>query len=169
MFLTEISLKRPVFATVTILALVTLGLTSYFALPVDEWPSVEFPFVTVSVPYKGAAPEQVDSKVVQKVEEAVSSVAGVKHIYSYAKENVANVVIEFTLETSPTVAAQDVRDKVNTILSRLPEGTDPPIIDKFDINLSKSEIFSGSPAVSAIHNQPIFMDFNGFVICFHII
>ena len=77
MILTDISLKRPVFATVTILAMVVLGLVSYLTLNLDEWPDVEFPFVTVQVVYKGAAPEQVDSKIIQKVEEAVSSISGV--------------------------------------------------------------------------------------------
>ncbi|MBC8014999.1 MAG: efflux RND transporter permease subunit [Sporomusaceae bacterium] len=141
MILTEISLRRPVLATVTILALVILGLVSYMSLNIDEWPDVEFPYVTVQVPYKGAAPEQVDSKIVQKVEEAVSSISGVKHIYSTAREGVGITTVEFTLETSANIAAQDVRDKIGRIRGELPADSDEPVIMRFDP--------SESPIVSA--------------------
>lgn len=132
MILTSISLKRPVFATVTILALITLGLVSYFSLNIDEWPDLEFPFVTVQVAYKGASPEQVDDKITRKVEEAVSSVAGVKHITSSAREGVSITTIEFTLETSAATAAQDVRDKIGRIMGDLPQDADEPVIMRFD-------------------------------------
>jgi len=132
MIVTDISLKRPVFATVTILALVILGMVSYRTLNIDEWPDVEFPYVTVQIPYKGAAPEQVDSKVIQKVEEAVSSISGVNHIYSTASEGVAVTTVEFSLETSPNIAAQDVRDKIGRIRGDLPQDSDEPVIMRFD-------------------------------------
>ncbi|MDF2568697.1 MAG: mdtB 2 [Sporomusa sp.] len=132
MILTSVSLKRPVFATVTILALITLGLVSYLTLNIDEWPDLEFPFVTVKVVYEGANPEQVDSKITQKVEEAISSVSGVKHIMSSAREGVSITTIEFTLETSPATAAQDVRDKLGRIRGDLPQDADEPVIMRFD-------------------------------------
>ncbi|HWR42029.1 efflux RND transporter permease subunit [Sporomusa sp.] len=132
MILTSVSLKRPVFATVTILALITLGLVSYLSLNIDEWPDLEFPFVTVKVVYKGASPEQVDSKITQKVEEAISSVSGVKHIMSSAREGVSITTIEFTLETSAATAAQDVRDKLGRIRGDLPQDADEPVIMRFD-------------------------------------
>lgn len=132
MILTDISLKRPVFATVTILALIVLGVVSFFSLNIDDWPNVEFPYVTVMVTYKGAAPEQVESKIIQKVEEAVSSIAGVKHIYSTAREGVAYTTVEFTLETSAAAAAQDVRDKIGRIRGELPQDADEPVIMRFD-------------------------------------
>lgn len=132
MILTRISLKRPVFATVTILALIVLGFFSYATLNVDEWPNVEFPYVTVMVTYRGASPEQVETKITQKVEEAVSSIAGVKHIYSTIREGVSYTTIEFTLETSPATAAQDVRDKIGRIRGELPQDADEPVIMRFD-------------------------------------
>ncbi|SMD09105.1 efflux RND transporter permease subunit [Sporomusa malonica] len=132
MILTSVSLKRPVFATVTILALITLGLVSYLSLNIDEWPDLEFPFVTVKVEYKGASPEQVDSKITQKVEEAISSVSGVKHITSSAREGVSITTIEFTLETLAATAAQDVRDKLGRIRGDLPQDADEPVIMRFD-------------------------------------
>lgn len=132
MILTNISLKRPVFATVTILALIVMGLFSYMSLNVDEYPDVEFPYVSVQVSYPGASPEQVESKITQKVEEAVSSVSGAKHINSTAREGISTTTIEFTLETSPAAAAQDVRDKIGRLRGTLPQDADEPIIMRFD-------------------------------------
>lgn len=132
MLLTKISLKRPVFATVVILALVVLGLFNYMALNVDEYPEVEFPYVAIQVAYPGAAPEQVESKVTQKVEEAVSSISGVKHINSTVREGVSITTIEFTLETKPDTAAQDVRDKIGRLRGALPDDADEPVIMRFD-------------------------------------
>lgn len=132
MILTDISLRRPVFATVTILALVVMGVVSFFSLNIDDWPDVEFAYVTVTVPYKGASPEQVETKVIHKLEEAVSSISGVKHIYSTAEEGVGYTSVEFTLETSAAAATQEVRDKIGRIRGDLPEGVDEPVIMRFD-------------------------------------
>jgi len=132
MKLTDISLKRPVFATVTILALVVLGLFSYLALNVDEYPNVEFPIVAVTVAYPGASPEQVETKITQQVEEAVSVIPGVEHVTSTVGEGVSTTVIQFTLETSPADAAQDVRDKIGRIQGSLPQEAKAPTIARFD-------------------------------------
>ncbi|MCX7780764.1 MAG: efflux RND transporter permease subunit [Negativicutes bacterium] len=132
MILTDISLKRPVFATVTILALVVLGLFGYISLNVDEYPDVEFPFVTVQVTYPGASPEQVETKITQKVEEAVGSVSGVKHINSTVREGVSITTIEFTLETKAQAAAQDIRDRIGRLRGALPQDADEPVIMRFD-------------------------------------
>ncbi|MDF2633717.1 MAG: acriflavin resistance protein [Pelosinus sp.] len=132
MILTDISLKRPVFATVTILALVVLGLFSYISLNVDEYPNVEIPVVAVTVTYPGASPEQVESKITQKVEETVSVVPGIEHVTSTIKEGVSTTVIQFTIETSAATAAQDVRDKVGRMQGVLPDEADDPIVTRFD-------------------------------------
>ncbi len=132
MKITEISLQRPVFATVTILALVVLGLFSYMSLNVDEYPNVEIPVVSVTATYPGASPEQVASKITQKVEEAVSVVAGIEHITSTVKEGSSTTVIQFTMETSAATAAQDVRDKVGRMQGVLPDEADAPIVMRYD-------------------------------------
>lgn len=132
MKLTEISIKRPVFATVIIMALVTLGLFSYVSLNVDEYPSVEMPVVAVTVLYPGASPEQVESKVTQKVEEAVNVVAGVEHVTSTVNEGSSVTVIQFTMETNADSAAQSVRDKVGAIQAALPDGSKAPVVSRFD-------------------------------------
>ena len=132
MNLTEISLKRPVFATVIILALVVLGMFSYKSLNVDEYPNVEIPVVGISVTYNGASPEQIESKVTQKIEEAVGAIAGVEHISSTITEGKSLTIVEFTLETSAATAAQDVRDKVGSVNGQLPTDAKSPVISRFD-------------------------------------
>jgi HAE1 family hydrophobic/amphiphilic exporter-1 len=99
---------------------------------VDEYPNVEIPVVAVTVNYPGAAPEQVESKVAQKVEETVSVVPGVEHITSTVKEGTSTTVIQFTMETSAATAAQDVRDKVGRLQGILPDDAEAPIVTRFD-------------------------------------
>jgi HAE1 family hydrophobic/amphiphilic exporter-1 len=132
MFLTNLSLKRPVFATVTIIALVALGIISYVGLNINDYPEVEFPYVVVTIVQPGASPEQVETKISQKMEEAVGQISGVKHIYSTASEGVSVTVAEFTLETKAEVAAQDVRDRIGTIRGDLPQDIEEPVIARFD-------------------------------------
>lgn len=132
MNITEISIKRPVFATVVIFALVVLGLFSYVSLSVDQYPSVEMPVVAVTVLYPGAAPEQVETKVTQKIEEAVSVVAGVDHVTSTVSEGSSITVIQFTMETNADAAAQNVRDKLGVVQATLPQDAKAPIVSRFD-------------------------------------
>lgn len=132
MFLTDLSLKRPVFATVTILALVALGITSYIGLGINEWPEVEFPYVAVTIVQPGASPEQVENNIARTVEDAIGQVSGVKHVSSHIREGVALVFAEFTLDTVPATAAQDVRDKIGSIRGKLPADAREPVISRFD-------------------------------------
>jgi HAE1 family hydrophobic/amphiphilic exporter-1 len=120
-------------ATVVILALVALGVSSFFSLNINDMPDVDFPYVTVAIAYPGVAPEQMETDVAKKVEDAVGQIAGVKHITSYNDEGLTEVVVEFTLETPPNEAAQNVRDKVSAIRGDLPQGIQEPVISKIDI------------------------------------
>ena len=128
MFLSDLSLKRPVLAVVTILALVAAGVVSFLNLNINDWPDIEFPYVSVTIIHAGASPEQMESDVAVKLGEAMGQVSGVKHVYARASEGVATVWAEFTLETNPQVATQDVRDKLGRIRGELPEGIEEPII-----------------------------------------
>ncbi|MCT4620390.1 MAG: efflux RND transporter permease subunit [Marinisporobacter sp.] len=132
MHISNVSIKRPVFAIVLILGLVTLGVLSYFDLSVNEYPDMEFPYVSITIVEQGASAEQIESNISQKVEEAVAQVAGVKHIYTIVREGVSIIWAEFTLETSAPVAAQDVRDKISSIRGQLPSSIEEPIIERFD-------------------------------------
>lgn len=132
MKLTEISIKRPVFATVVILALVVLGAVSYLSLDLDQYPNIEIPVVAVNVLYPGASPEQVETKVTQEVEEAVGKVAGVDHIMSTVSEGVSTTVIQFTMETNADAAAQSVRDQIGSLQANLPDEAKTPTVLRFD-------------------------------------
>lgn len=132
MFLTNLSLKRPVLATVTIIVLVVLGFYSFFQLDINDWPEIEFPFVTVTIVQPGASPEQMEGKVALKVEEAIGQIAGVKHIHARVQEGVALIWAEFTLETEGQTAAQNVRDKLGSIRHELPRDIEEPAISCFD-------------------------------------
>ncbi|MGM0576133.1 MAG: efflux RND transporter permease subunit [Myxococcota bacterium] len=133
MKLADVSIRRPVFATVMVGALVVFGLASLPRIGVDLFPEVEFPVATVTAVYPGADPETIETKVVEKLEEAVGEVSGIKNLRSTSMENVGLLVIEFELERDADRAAQDVRDKVSAALTELPADLDPPVIEKFDI------------------------------------
>src|SRR5512137_808743 len=98
MILSDLSIKRPVFAAVMMFGLVTLGLFSYNQLSIDMYPNVDIPVLTIVTKYPGASPETVEREVTKRIEEAVNPIAGVKHIISTSRESVSTVVVEFNLE-----------------------------------------------------------------------
>ncbi|MBN1213317.1 MAG: efflux RND transporter permease subunit [candidate division Zixibacteria bacterium] len=132
MKISEISIKRPVFATMMIGALLVLGLFSYFGLPIELMPNVDFPFVVVQTVYPGASAETVETEVTNKIEEVVNQISGVRHITSRSREGYMFSFIEFELEKEGAVAAQDVREKVATVRGDLPEDIEEPIVSQFD-------------------------------------
>src|SRR5438132_3369326 len=132
--LANLCISRPVFATMINLLLVVLGWFSFRSIGVDQFPNVELPIVTVSTTLRGASAEEMETSVTRPLEEIVNTVQGIDELSSTTTEGVSRITIQFFLERNRDIAAQDVRDKVNTILSQLPQGTDPPIIDKFDLD-----------------------------------
>ncbi len=134
MRISETSIRRPVFASMIVLALVVFGITSYRTIGVNLFPDVDIPVVTVTVPYEGADPETVESKVTEKIEEAVNTISGIKTLRSESLEGMSQVFVEFELEEDIDVVSQDVRDKVASVRGDLPLEIDPPIVDKFDID-----------------------------------
>ncbi len=142
MFLSDLSIRRPVLATMMIVALVVLGMTSYRRLDVDLWPKVDFPFVSIQTEYPGASPEAVEREVTKKVEEAVNSIEGVKRVFSSSNEGYSAVYIEFTLKTRVMDALSDVRAKLDGIRRDLPKDIDPPVISRFDVTSEPIMTFS---------------------------
>ena len=133
MKLADISIKRPVFATVMVSVLAVFGVWGYKQLSVDMYPEVEFPIVTVTAVYPGADPETIESRVIDKLEESISSVNGIKAMRSTSMENVGFVVVQFELERKADQAVQDVRDKVASALKNLPSDLEPPVVERVDI------------------------------------
>lgn len=131
-WLAQICVRRPVFATVLILTLVVVGVFGYFNLGVDRFPKVDFNIVTITVRQDGASPEEIETDVVDKIEEAVNTVSGIDQLNSTSYEGVGVVVVTFTLEKDINVAAQEVRDKVNIAIPNLPVDIKTPVVDKVD-------------------------------------
>jgi HAE1 family hydrophobic/amphiphilic exporter-1 len=130
--LAEICIRRPVFALMMILALVVVGATSYFRLGVDRFPSVDLPNVSVRTTLPGASAEEVETVVSQVIEEAVNTVEGIDELRSISGQGTSFVIATFNLNRDIDTAAQDVRDRVATVLNRLPRDVDPPVISKFN-------------------------------------
>jgi len=132
MFLSNLSIKRPVFASVMMLALVTLGLFSWRRLPIDMMPDVEIPVLSIVTEFPGASPETVEREVTKRIEEAVNPISGIKHVMSVSREGLSSVVAEFNLEVKINDVSQEARAKINAIRRELPEGMKEPVIQKFD-------------------------------------
>jgi multidrug efflux pump subunit AcrB len=130
--LAEICIKRPVFASMIVLALVVVGAAGYSKLGVDRYPSVDLPTVSVRTSLPGASPDEIESLITQQVEEAVNTVDGIDELRSTSGPGVSNVTATFRLDRNLETATQDVRDRVNAILNRLPEDVTPPAVSKFD-------------------------------------
>lgn len=130
----DICIRRPIFTLMLVTAPVVMGLAAYFKLGVDLFPNVDLPVVTVTTTLRGASVEEMESGVTKPIEEIVNTVSGIEELRSTTKEGISQVVIEFKLEKSGSVAAQEIDAKVRGILSQLPAGTDPPIIDRFDLD-----------------------------------
>lgn len=134
MKLSDICIKRPVFASMLIGTLVVVGWVCYERLAVDLFPRIDIPTVTITTTLVGAGPEEIETRITKPIEEAVNTVNGIDILRSVSIEGLSRVLVLFTIERPLDVAAQDVRDKIATILPLLPEGTDPPIVDKFDVD-----------------------------------
>ncbi|MEW6338054.1 MAG: efflux RND transporter permease subunit, partial [Acidobacteriota bacterium] len=115
MFLSNLSIKRPVFATVLMLALVTVGLFSYRRLAIEMMPDVEIPVLSILTVFPGASPETVEREVTKRIEEAVNPIPGVKHVMSTSREGLSSVVVEFNLEVKINEASSEARAKINGI------------------------------------------------------
>jgi HAE1 family hydrophobic/amphiphilic exporter-1 len=132
--LADLCVRRPVFATMFVGVLVVLGWFSYMRLGVDLFPKVDVPTVMVTTFLPGAAPEETEARVTKPIEEAVNTVSGIDEMRSNTLEGVSRVIIQFKLERDLDAAVQDVRDKISTVLDQLPEGTKPPLVQKFDLD-----------------------------------
>jgi hydrophobic/amphiphilic exporter-1 (mainly G- bacteria), HAE1 family len=133
MNIANISIRQPVFIAMMMLGLVVVGLISYLRIPVDLLPDISVPIVAVTTVYPGASPDEVERTVTEPLEEALSSLNGVKNVTSTSSENVSTITVEFNLEYSPVQAASDVRERVAAIRGSFPTDVQDPVIQKFDI------------------------------------
>jgi HAE1 family hydrophobic/amphiphilic exporter-1 len=140
MILSDVSIRRPVFATILNLILIVFGLFSLPRLAIDQFPKVDFPVITVTIVYPGADPASVEQRILDPMEKAVNGIGGLKRLSSNAVQSVAQLILQFDLSKNGDQASQEVRDKVFAALSQLPPEAETPLVQKFDIG--------GAPIVS---------------------
>jgi multidrug efflux pump len=132
MILSDLSIRRPVLATVMSLMIILIGLIAYDRLPVREYPNIDAPVVSVRTVYPGASAEVMESQVTQPMEDALSGIEGIRTIKSVSREEVSQITVEFTLERDPEAAANDVRDRVARTRGLLPSAVDDPVVAKIE-------------------------------------
>src|SRR6476620_8651693 len=131
-WLAEVCVKRPVFATMLIMSLVVVGAFSFLALGVDLFPKIDFPTITVTVANPGASPQEIETEITDKVEEAVNTISGIDELRSTSIEGISQVFVQFVLEKDVNVAAQEVENRVQTVIPNLPETAEQPTVQKLD-------------------------------------
>lgn len=149
MLISDISVRRPVFASVISMLLVILGLAALSKLPVRQYPDIDRPVISVETTYRGASAEVVETKITQVIEDVIAGIEGIETLSSTSRDERSDIRIEFNLERDVDGAANDVRDRVARVLDRLPQEADPPEIAKSD---STSEPVMHLNLTSAIHN-----------------
>ena len=131
-WLAEICVKRPVFATMLVMSLVVVGAFSFFSLGVDLFPKIDFPTITVTVVNPGASPQEIETEITDKIEEAVNTISGIDELRSTSVEGISQVFVQFVLEKDVNVAAQEVENRVQTVIPNLPETAEQPTVQKLD-------------------------------------
>ncbi|MFO1065028.1 MAG: efflux RND transporter permease subunit [Pirellulales bacterium] len=134
MSISDICIRRPVFTWVLMAIPVVLGITSYFELGVDLFPKVDFPVVSIQASLPGASAEEMETSVTKPLEEVINSISGLDELRSITKEGQSTLIVRFVLEKDGDVGAQEVRDKIASIITALPEGVDTPLVNKFDLD-----------------------------------
>lgn len=142
MFLPNLSIRRPVFVVMQVLAVLVLGVVSYTRIGIDLVPNVEFPYISITTIYPGAGAQEIENQVTKPIEEAMSAINGLKNIYSTTAEGFSQAFLEFKIEVKVRDADSDVREKLSEIRSELPKNIEEPTIARFDVSATPVMIFS---------------------------
>jgi HAE1 family hydrophobic/amphiphilic exporter-1 len=142
MFLPDLAIRRPVFIIMQVAAIFVLGWIAYTRIPIDLMPDVQFPFMSVTTTYPGTGAKEIESDVTKKIEEGMSSISGLKNIYSTSAEGYSQVLLEFNLDVKIRDADMDVREQLSKIRSELPKDVDEPTIARFDVSATPVMIFA---------------------------
>ena len=130
MFLSNLSIRQPVFATMMVVALVVVGIFSYSELKIDLFPNIDIPVISITTTYPGVAPETVETEVTKRIEEAVNPIGGIRHISSVTTEGISSVVVEFQLGKNINTALLEVQSKINGVRSLFPREVKEPVIQQ---------------------------------------
>ncbi|NOZ06305.1 MAG: efflux RND transporter permease subunit [Chloroflexi bacterium] len=145
MWISDTSIKQPIFITMIMIALIVVGLLAYFSLPVDLMPDVSIPVVSVTTIYPGASPDEIETRVSKVLEESLGSLNGVDTIQSTSAEGISQLVIRFQLEHSASEGVRDVQEKIAAIRNRLPQDIQDPVIQQFDFGALPIMSFAIAP------------------------
>jgi hydrophobic/amphiphilic exporter-1 (mainly G- bacteria), HAE1 family len=132
MSLSDLAIKRPIFTTMIILAIMAVGFVSFTRLPIDLMPDITFPTLNVSTSYENTGPEEIEQIITRPIEDALSAVPGVEEVFSVSSEGNSNVRVMFSWGTDLNAAADDVRERLDRVISRLPDDVTRPTLRKFD-------------------------------------
>ncbi len=134
MILSDVSIRRPVFASVINLLVIIVGLVAFSKLPLREFPDIDAPVVSVETTYIGASSKVIETRVTQILEDSISGIEGIKSIDSKSQDGISTISVEFNIDRNVDEAANDIRDRVSRVTNQLPEEADPPQISKLDAN-----------------------------------
>ncbi len=132
MLISDVSVKRPVFAAVVSLILVIVGAMSVQSMSIREYPDIQRPIVSISTSYRGAASDIVERRVTQLIEDQISGISGIEKMSSVSYDEASSITLEFSAERDVDDAANDVRDRVSGMLGMLPDEAEPPEVSKQD-------------------------------------
>ncbi len=158
MNLSRFAVHRPVFTIMVILIVIILGSVSLIRLPIDLMPDITYPTLTVRTDYEDASPEEVEELVTRPIEEAMSAVPGVENVYSTSSEGSSSVRVSFSWGTDLDTASNDIRDRLDRIISRLPDDADRPTLYKFDLANFPILIFGASSNLSPLQMRKLIDD-----------
>jgi HAE1 family hydrophobic/amphiphilic exporter-1 len=134
MFLSNISVERPVLVTMALLVFVVFGILAYFEMPLNQMPDVKMPFLVIQTVYPGAGPSEVETQITKKIEDAIATVSQVDYTQSYSMENASIIMMAFKMGKDIDIANQEVKDQVDAIIRELPSDVERPVIQKININ-----------------------------------
>ncbi|MDX9801452.1 MAG: efflux RND transporter permease subunit [Spirochaetia bacterium] len=133
MFLSSLSVKRPVLVSMVLAALILFGVLAFLALPLNFFPNVEFPFIVIQTVYPGASPDQIETQITKRIEDEVATISSINYINSFSLEGASIIIMRFELSKDQDVANQEVKSKIDAIKNDLPDDAYDPVVDKFDI------------------------------------
>ncbi|MBN2060086.1 MAG: efflux RND transporter permease subunit [Deltaproteobacteria bacterium] len=133
MKISRLATRRPIFTTMVVLIVILLGIVSLTRIPIDLMPDITYPTVSISATYENAGPEEIEELITRPIEQALIAVPGVEEVSSTSSEGSSNVRVSFSWGTDLDTASNDIRDRLDRVMSRLPEGIDRPILRKFDM------------------------------------
>ncbi|MBN2514939.1 MAG: efflux RND transporter permease subunit [Deltaproteobacteria bacterium] len=158
MNISRIAVHRPIFTIMTMLIVIILGGISLIRLPIDLMPDITYPTLTVQTIYENASPEEIEELVTRPIEEAMSAVPGVESVYSTSSEGASNVRVTFSWGTDLDTASNDIRDRLDRVIPRLPDDAERPTLRKFDIANFPILIFGASSSMNPIQLRKLIDD-----------